>query len=57
MDHVNYEVGEVIETYVYREEGVGHSDIIMFGISAVFVIIIGCYVWGRVVGNKLKKKK
>lgn len=57
MDSINYETGEVIETYVYRVDGSGHNTIMMCTIGIIIVVGIGCYSLGRIVGKKLRNKR
>ena len=55
MDSINYETGEVIETYVYRESG--DSSIMVWLIGLVVLVAVVCYLLGRMVRKKLKNKK
>lgn len=55
MDSINYETGEVIEIYVYRESG--HNSIMVWLIGLVVLVAVVCYLLGRMVRKKLKNKK
>ena len=57
MDSINYETGEVITTYVYRESSSNHDGIMIWFIALMIIIVIMFFLIGRMVGEKLKNKK